>query len=203
MADRTINDSNWHHLAVCFTAGSQELSDVSIYVDGEPSETSVSFNLDPSTYGPSLWLDATDVDGDEITDIPSSGPISSWNDKSGNNSNATQSNSNNQPTLTSSTLNGKPVVSFDGTDDYLSSAGLNITQPYSIFCCQDYKQHLGRDYLFDGLEAIRIIAVWLPLIILVKFKCGHTTLGQIVTSIRPQNILFYLQFLIHRIAHSV
>ena len=152
VADRPINDSNWHHLAVCLTAGSQELSDVSIYVDGEPSETSVSFNLDPSTYGPSLWLDATDIDGDEITDIPSSGSISSWNDKSGNNLNATQLNSSNQPTLTSSTLNGKPVVSFDGTDDYLSSAGLNITQPYSIFfVAKTTNNTLGRDYLFDGL----------------------------------------------------
>ena len=152
VTDRSINDSNWHHLAVCLTAGSQELSDVSIYVDGEPSATSVSFNLDPSTYGPSLWLDGTDIDGDEMTDPSSSGPISSWNDKSGNNSNATQSNSSNKPTLISSTLNGKPVVSFDGTDDYLSSAGLNITQPYSIFLvAKTTNNTLGRDYLFDGL----------------------------------------------------
>ncbi|MEL0005429.1 MAG: LamG domain-containing protein, partial [Opitutales bacterium] len=151
LAGSTINDSSWHHLAVSFPSGSQQLADVSIYVDGQPSETSITFDLDPSTYGPSLWLDATDIDGDGIIDSSISGPISSWNDKSGNNINATQSNADNKPTVSSSVLNGNSVVSFDGTDDYISSTGLNITQPYSIFLVAKTNNNtLGRDYLFDG-----------------------------------------------------
>ena len=152
ISEDLIHDSNWHHLVLSFPAGSQKLSDVSIYVDGEPSETSIAFNLDPSTYGPSLWLDGTDIDGDGMTDSSSSGPISSWNDISGNSLNATQSNSTNRPTLIPSELNGKPVVSFDGTNDYLSSTGLNITQPYSIFLVANTTNNTsGRDNLFDGL----------------------------------------------------
>ena len=86
------------------------------YVDGEPSATSVSFNLDPSTYGPSLWLDSTDIDGDGIIDTPSSGSVASWNDKSGNNHHASQLNNASKPTLTPNSISGISALNFDGAD---------------------------------------------------------------------------------------
>lgn len=53
--------------------------------------------------------------------------ISSWNDQSSQNQDATQGTGGNQPTK--QTRNGEPTVYFDGTDDYLSmaSTGLALT----------------------------------------------------------------------------
>lgn len=62
-----------------------------------------------------LWLDASDTD----TITESSGLISQINDKSGNNKNATASGSV-RPTLVSSVLNGRSIMRFDSSDDYLN-----------------------------------------------------------------------------------
>jgi hypothetical protein len=48
---------------------------------------------------------------------------SQWSDISGNNRHATQATKANQPTYTPDGLNGKPSLSFDGLDDFLSSSG--------------------------------------------------------------------------------
>ena len=95
-----------------------------------------------------LWLDAADTSS--ITH--SSNAVSQWNDKSGNGNHASQSTAANQPTLTTSALNGKPVITFDGTNDFIASTSLNITQSYSIFLvAQTNNNTSGRDYLFDGV----------------------------------------------------
>ena len=95
-----------------------------------------------------LWLDAADTSS--ITH--SSNAVSQWNDKSGNGNHASQSTAANQPTLTTSALNGKPVIAFDGTNDFIASTSLNITQSYSIFLvAQTNNNTSGKDYLFDGL----------------------------------------------------
>ena len=62
-----------------------------------------------------LWLDASDA----TTITESSGLISQINDKSGNNKNATASASV-RPTLVSDVLNGRSVMRFDSSDDYLN-----------------------------------------------------------------------------------
>ena len=95
-----------------------------------------------------LWLDAADAS----TITHSSNAVSQWNDKSGNSNHATQGTAANQPTLTASGLNGKSVISFDGTSDHITSTGLNITQSYSIFLvAKTNNNSTGRDYLFDGI----------------------------------------------------
>lgn len=66
----------------------------------------------PSLLAPTLWLDAADT----ATITESSGSVSQWNDKSGNGNNVTQSTGSAQPTTGSNTLNGKNVVTFDGSD---------------------------------------------------------------------------------------
>jgi hypothetical protein len=94
-----------------------------------------------------LWLDAAD----SSTITHSSNAVSQWSDKSGNNKHATQSTADNKPTLTSSVLNGKSVISFDGSNDYLTASALNISQPYSIFVVAKTTGGSGRDYIFDGV----------------------------------------------------
>ena len=69
--------------------------------------------------GISLWLDASNIDGENNRTISIDDPISQWKDLSGGNTNfAYQEDSLKQPKLKSSSL-VYPVVNFDGNDDYL------------------------------------------------------------------------------------
>ena len=68
-----------------------------------------------------LWLDANDAS--TITK-DGSNKVSEWRDKSGNGNNATQSTPSNQLTFVSEQLNGKSVLSGDGTDRMLFSSDL-------------------------------------------------------------------------------
>ena len=62
----------------------------------------------------SLWLDASDTS----TITHTSNAVAQWADKSGNNYHATQETAANKPILNSTGLNGKPAITFDGTNDY-------------------------------------------------------------------------------------
>ena len=95
-----------------------------------------------------LWLDA-----DESTTVThSSNAVSQWKDKSGKNNHASQSTAANQPTLTASGLNGKPVITFDGSNDSLNATNVNITQSYSFFiAAKRVTGSTNKQYLFDGI----------------------------------------------------
>lgn len=58
--------------------------------------------------------------------------VSSWTDQSGYGRNATQGTGTRQPTLQTAELNGHNVVSFDGTDDFLTTAIPATNQPYTV-----------------------------------------------------------------------
>jgi hypothetical protein len=62
-----------------------------------------------SISGLAIWLDGASL---------ASGSVATWEDKSGNGRNATQTTGNNQPTTL--TVNGKNAVKFDGSNDTLS-----------------------------------------------------------------------------------
>jgi hypothetical protein len=71
--------------------------------------------------GLKLWLKADSLslsDGD---------PVSTWADSSGNGNDATQGTAGLRPLYKTNIVGGKPVVRFDGTDDYLALTGLNLT----------------------------------------------------------------------------
>ncbi len=70
-----------------------------------------------------LWLDGSDTDNMTV----SGGLISQVNDKSGNGKNSTASDSV-RPTLVSGVQNGRSIMRFDGSDDYLN---INSSVTYS------------------------------------------------------------------------
>ena len=80
----------------------------------------------PAEITTALWLDA--ADSDTITEV--SGAVIQWDDKSGNGYHVSQSTPDKRPVVLSAEQNGKDVVYFDGSDDFLalSDTGLNIAR---------------------------------------------------------------------------
>ena len=112
------------------------------------SDASAAIGANPAALASlELWLDASD----DTSITHTSNAVSQWSDKSGNSKHATQSTADNKPTRTSSALNGKSVITFDGTNDYLTASTLNISQPYSIFAVAKTIGGSGRDFVFDGV----------------------------------------------------
>lgn len=63
------------------------------------------------------------LDADAISGLSHGQVLTTWEDKSGFGNNATQSNNNNKPVLiTEDGLNGRQVVRFDGTNDFMQVA---------------------------------------------------------------------------------
>jgi hypothetical protein len=59
--------------------------------------------------------------------------VQQWSDLSGKGRHLIQNTTNNQPLHNSVTLNGKPTVTFDGTNDSLRTASFTLNQPHSYF----------------------------------------------------------------------
>ena len=73
-----------------------------------------SYAAGPTATTPVAWFKANDL---------TSGPVSLWPDASGNGNNATQPSASKQPAFVSSSpINGKPAVRFDGVNDLLAFA---------------------------------------------------------------------------------
>lgn len=65
-----------------------------------------------------VWFDAAD----DSTITLNGTTVSLWKDKSGNGRDASQSTAANQPTYTANGISNKPVLTFDGANDYMVSA---------------------------------------------------------------------------------
>ncbi len=61
---------------------------------------------------------ALHLDAAKITGLAAGDPVGTWSDLSGNGNTATQATAAKQPSYQANVLNGKPVVRFDGVDDY-------------------------------------------------------------------------------------
>lgn len=71
--------------------------------------------------GCQLWLAA-----DRITGLADASPVTTWSDLSGNGRDATQATAGAKPTFKPGIIGGKPVVRFDGIDDYLATAAFDV-----------------------------------------------------------------------------
>lgn len=74
----------------------------------------------PSIPAATLWLKA-----DAITGLNDGDPVTTWEDSSANGYDATQATGANKPTYQTDELNGKPVLRFDGTDDWMETAAFS------------------------------------------------------------------------------
>lgn len=82
--------------------------------------------------GLTFWVNAFDVNNDSGATNPANGvAIATWKDKSGNALNFTQSTGANQPVFTSSAINGKPGIRFNGSSQYLELAYNALLNPAS------------------------------------------------------------------------
>ncbi len=75
--------------------------------------TSISSVTPDAIDGLVMWLDAEQG-------ITTDTGVSVWADQSGSGNDATQTTGTEQPTQVAGVLNGKPVIRFDGTDDWMS-----------------------------------------------------------------------------------
>lgn len=93
-----------------------------------------------------MWFDASDSNSFTLN----GSSVSEWRDKSGNGRHATQATSGNQPTYTTNTLNGKPVVTF-GTGGAKSLVLPNISiasAPTSVFLVLNDTKNTGHEVAF-------------------------------------------------------
>jgi hypothetical protein len=92
----------------------------------------------PLSLSPALWLDASDAGtlwnattGGSL--VAPGGHIARWEDKSGNARHATQGTSGQQPTRQTAVRNGRDVVRFDGTNDFLATVAFGGNQTWTRF----------------------------------------------------------------------
>ena len=101
----------------------------------------------PVVSGLVLHLDADDAgsitkDGDN--------KVSQWSDLSTEGNHATQATSASQPLWVDNVLNGKPVIRFDGSDDYLGSGQIISTTAFTVIALT-YANRFGTDNVGNGV----------------------------------------------------
>ena len=114
----------------------------------DPNGDGLSFTLTPSLpsqFSPVLWLDAND----SSSVINSGGSVSEWRDKSGNNYHFTQNVDNSmRPLYSTTSLNGMPTVTIDGSNDYLSISsrlGFSANPDLSVFAVTSFLSLANND----------------------------------------------------------
>lgn len=125
-------------------------SALSLSILGCPIATSIVTPTDPVLTGTSLLLEAKNVSSSEGT------TIQTWNDSSGNARNASQADSSKRAIYrTSFTINGKPTIQFDGTDDFYSVdlSFLNGGFAYTFFVVEARNTSSGYARYFVGNES--------------------------------------------------
>jgi len=99
------------------------------------------------TNGLQLWLKA-----DAGVTAGAGGKVTAWQDQSGKGNNASQSVADMSPLLVNDAINGKPVLRFDGVDDFLEVAdsdSVSITGDITTFFLvkfDDFATYRGRPW---------------------------------------------------------
>ena len=87
----------------------------------------------PAEIDTAIWLDA-----DDASTITIGTGVSEWRDKSGNARHAAQATGSLQPALTTGGLNGKDVITWDGTGKFLTGAYSRTLGAQSVFAVFKY-----------------------------------------------------------------
>ncbi len=85
--------------------------------------------------------------------------VSQWNDRAGTPHNYTQSTASAQPARQTAYVNGKDVVTFDGTNDVLNTGAVVLSQPCHRFIACKFEAGAGADVyvLSAGLNNLSLI----------------------------------------------
>jgi hypothetical protein len=114
-------------------------------------ESTTSFTYPTSTFTPLqvpglvAWFK-----GDGITGLADAAPVTTWIDSSGQGHDVTQATSGNRPTYRVNAVNSKPVVRFDGTNDYLKSSAFTLNRPTTVIVVAKSAVTTGTHTYVDG-----------------------------------------------------
>lgn len=108
-----------------------------------------------------LWLDATNMDGQNNTTIANGNSVDKWKDLSGNSFHATASNG--KPTYPQDSLLNKQVMKFSKSesDTMLVDDGLNIqNENYDIFIVERYNNYSGGGRSLQSGDNNWLLGLW-------------------------------------------
>ncbi|MES1222018.1 MAG: T9SS type A sorting domain-containing protein [Bacteroidota bacterium] len=107
-----------------------------------------------------FWLKAdANVYTNAGTTLATSGQtVQQWNDKSGNGKDFTQTTSTLKPKFTSSSMNGFPAVTFDGSDDYLSNLTITTDNKADFFAVVKYPSLSGNAGVLQGSATGKLLS---------------------------------------------
>ncbi len=116
-----------------------------------------------------MWFKA-----DSITGLSDGDAVSNWDDLSSSNFDASQSNATYRPLYKTNIINGKPVVRFDGANDYLENTSISgFTNQSSAFLMQKINgSQCGGSYELGVNRAVNSGASILP-------WCGSTMYSRV------------------------
>ena len=103
----------------------------------------------PTSVGPAaapglrLWLEPS-----KETQYAADAPIGSLTDWSGNGNHATQATAGNRPVYKTGVLNGLPVARFDGSNDYVAPAAIDLTGTAAVTVYMIFSAASGADMVF-------------------------------------------------------
>lgn len=127
-------DYPWYNGETLTFPASATLNAIAVAPYFNNSSATATYVVDPNTIGiPRSGLITWLMANEGIT--LASGNVSIWNDRSGQNNHATQSNSSNRPGYSSSAINDLPAVTFNGSSQFLAlpSGYSTFTSGASIF----------------------------------------------------------------------
>jgi len=108
--------------------------------------------------GLNLWVKADQISGSDGM------AVATWLDLSGKNNHLTQATSAYQPLLKTGIINGKPVVRFDGVNDYLDRTFLaDLPQPNTIFIVVKYSGNFATSstqIYYQGVDTNKKHQLW-------------------------------------------
>lgn len=94
----------------------------------------------PAQISTSMWFDASDSNTITLT----SGAVSQWNDKSGNNRHITQNAvPTGRPLVSAAALNGLNTITFDGTNDYMDNSSVGAAGNTSVSMITVFRMNSG------------------------------------------------------------
>jgi hypothetical protein len=142
------------------------------------------------TNGLALWLRA------DAGTVTSGSALSQWIDQSGNERHAVSETQPTQPTLVQDVLNGRPIVRFDGVDDFLTfHLPVNGSEAMSLFLVAANSQNQNggetgaeRAALFWNEDAPWGTIYLSPYQSSVNFRFGTTQVGNRPNYLRPSFI---------------